>query len=47
VPIVEAPMTVAEAMTAGTAPIARAAERAARLLGLGMALDAGRRTRVG
>jgi glycerate kinase len=33
-PVVETPMTVAEAMAAGTAPVARAAERAARLAGL-------------
>jgi glycerate kinase len=36
VPVVEAPMTVAEAMASGTAPVARAAERAARLVSLGI-----------
>ena len=35
VPVVEAPMTVAEAMAAGSAPVARAAERAARLVSIG------------
>jgi glycerate 2-kinase len=35
VPVVEAPMTVAEAMAAGTPPVARAAERTARLVSLG------------
>ena len=35
VPVVESPMTVAEAMAAGTAPVARAAERAARLINIG------------
>jgi glycerate kinase len=34
-PVVEAPMTVAEAMAAGTATVARAAERAARLVAIG------------
>jgi glycerate 2-kinase len=34
VPVVERPMTVAEAMAAGTAPVARAAERSARLVSL-------------
>ncbi len=35
VPVVEAPMTVAEAMAAGTGPVVRAAERAARLVNIG------------
>lgn len=37
VPVVEWPMTVDEAMAAGTAPLIRAAERAARLVSLGAA----------
>ncbi len=36
VPVVEQPMTVEEAMAAGAAPLVRAAERAARLLSLGL-----------
>jgi glycerate kinase len=35
VPIVERPLTVAEAMASGTEPVARAAERSARLVSLG------------
>jgi hypothetical protein len=34
VPVVERPMSVAEAMAAGASPVARAAERAARLVSL-------------
>ena len=34
VPVVEAPLTVEEAMAAGSAPVDRAAERVARLAGL-------------
>jgi len=34
VPVVERPMTIAEAMAAGQAPVARAAERASRLASL-------------
>ncbi|MDP8905050.1 MAG: glycerate kinase, partial [Chloroflexota bacterium] len=34
VPVVERPMAVEEAMNAGPAPVARAAERVARLIGL-------------
>jgi glycerate kinase len=34
VPVIEAPMSVEEAMAAGAAPLSRAAERAARLVGL-------------
>lgn len=34
-PVVETPMTVAEAMAAGSAPVARAAERAARFISIG------------
>jgi glycerate 2-kinase len=37
VPVVERPMSVAEAMAAGPAPVVRAAERAARLVALGEA----------
>jgi glycerate 2-kinase len=37
VPVIERPMSVAEAMAAGTAPLVRAAERAARLITLGAA----------
>jgi glycerate 2-kinase len=37
VPVVEHPMTVAEAMAAGPEPLARAAERAARLVAMGAA----------
>ena len=33
VPLIEAPMSVDEAMAAGAAPLARASERAARLVG--------------
>jgi glycerate 2-kinase len=40
VPVVERPMTVEKAMAAGVAPIERAAERIARLVGLGMAAAA-------
>lgn len=39
VPVVERPITVAEAMASGTEPVARAAERAARLVSLGAAAD--------
>ncbi len=35
VPVVERPMTVEQAMAAGAAPLVRAAERTARLIGLG------------
>lgn len=35
VPVVEQPITVAEAMSAGAAPLTRAAERAARLISMG------------
>ena len=35
VPVIEQPSTVEEAMAAGSAPLTRAAERAARLVSLG------------
>jgi len=34
IPVIEAPATVDAAMAAGTAPVERAAERTARLVGL-------------
>jgi glycerate kinase len=39
VPVVEQPMTVAQAMAGGRAPLERAAERTARLVSLGASLD--------
>jgi hypothetical protein len=41
VPVVERPMSVEQAMAAGPAPIARAAERAARLVTVGTLPTAG------
>jgi hypothetical protein len=38
VPVVEAPISVAEAMAAGTAPLERCGERIARLVSLGASL---------
>ena len=35
VPVTEGPMTVEEAMASGSAPLVRAAERAARIVSLG------------
>lgn len=40
VPVVEAPISVAEAMAAGTAPLERCGERIARLVSLGVSLGA-------
>ena len=47
IPVVERPITVEQAMAAGTIPVERCGERLARLLGVGAAVGVGRRTSPG